>query len=85
MSFHVAFISSVLSVPVSAAGREVLRFVFTSGETLISALFTYISWHSTIAVHEMGHYVKAVRLDALNARILPEAKVAMNKWLSTSY
>ena len=76
VSFHAAFISSVLSVPpaqlreaVQADANpkyEVLRFMFLHWETLISALFLYLSWHVSIAIHEMGHYLTAVRLTALN-------------------
>ena len=44
VSFHVAFISSVLVLP-SAAGTksDVLRFIFVSPETLVSALFAACS------------------------------------------
>lgn len=67
VSFHVAFISSVLSLPgVSIFKGEVLRFVFLSPETLVSALFMYLSFHSGIAVHELGHYLTAARLNALS-------------------
>jgi len=67
VSFHVAFISSVLSLPAqSILKADVLRFIFVSWETLVSALFMYISFHTALAVHELGHYVTAARLNALN-------------------
>ena len=67
VSFHVAFISSVLALPsVEILKDEVLKFIFLSPETIISALFTYISFHTGIALHEMGHFLTAVRLNALN-------------------
>ena len=70
VSFHVAFISSVLAIPGDGATRaEVLRFIFASPETLVSALFTYIVFHSAIALHELGHFLEAARLRALNDSI----------------
>ena len=66
VSFHVAFISSVLAIPDDATTRaEVLRFIFTSSATLVSALFTYVVFHSAIAFHELGHFLEAARLRAL--------------------
>ncbi|MBT8047447.1 MAG: hypothetical protein KJO92_03480, partial [Gammaproteobacteria bacterium] len=70
VSFHVAFISSVLAIPGDVTTRtEVLRFIFTSRETLVSALFTYIVFHSAIALHELGHFLEAARLRALTDSI----------------
>ncbi|HUU92167.1 MAG TPA: hypothetical protein VM238_13285 [Phycisphaerae bacterium] len=76
VSFHAAFISSVLSLPVAelaeraVAGAnlkfEVLHFMFLSWETVASLIFLYCSWHISIAIHEMGHYLTAVKLTALN-------------------
>jgi len=67
VSFHAAFISSVLSVPADVDNKfKTLKFMFVSGETIISAIIVYISWHVGIALHEMGHYVTAARLTALN-------------------
>ncbi|MBN2543714.1 hypothetical protein JXI42_12685 [bacterium] len=80
VSFHVAFISSVLSISSSIECRsEVLQFMFTSYETLISLAFLYITFHTGIAIHEMGHYLKAVRLSALNETLLPEAQAKMEQ------
>jgi enolase len=73
VSFHVAFISSVLSIPEDAATREgVLRFIFTSPETLVSAIMTYLVFHSAISLHELGHFMEAARLRALNDSIQEE-------------
>jgi enolase len=70
VSFHVAFISSVLSIPESAATRDaVLHFIFASPETIVSALFTYAVFHSAIALHELGHFLEAARLRALSDSI----------------
>ena len=74
VSFHVAFISSLLSIPKGLFGTKVLGFVFTSYETIVSAIFWLVSFHIGIAVHELGHYLTAVRLNALNEKLLPEAK-----------
>ncbi len=75
VSFHVAFISSVLCIPFDAADKgDVLRFIFRSPETIVSVLFWYLTWHVGIAVHEMGHYLKAVDLDSLKRSLLPEAQ-----------
>jgi enolase len=78
VSFHAAFISSILSLPakdlndlVAAGGnvkRGVLEFMFwpLHGEVWISLVILYLSWHIGIAIHEMGHFLTAVKLTALN-------------------
>ncbi|MCY3024243.1 MAG: hypothetical protein NTW87_35145 [Planctomycetota bacterium] len=67
VSFHAAFISSVLSVPATATGRaETLRFMFADWETIVSVVILYLSWHTAISIHEMGHFLTAARLTALN-------------------
>ena len=67
VSFHAAFISSLLSLPESISGKlETLEFVFLSAETVISSAILYLSWHAGIAIHELGHYVTAAKLTALN-------------------
>ena len=76
VSFHAAFVSSVLSLPAAElterAARniniklDVLRFMFLSGETIISLIILYLSWHIGIAIHEMGHFLTAAKLTALN-------------------
>jgi len=77
VSFHVAYISSLLSLPPELR-NEVLKFIFFSLEgALISLAFIWFVCHSAIAIHEMGHYLEAVKLDALNAKLLPQAKEKM--------
>jgi enolase len=67
VSFHVAFISSILALPaVEILKGEVLKFIFFSPETIFSALFMFLSFHTGIALHEMGHFLKAAKLNALN-------------------
>jgi enolase len=67
VSFHAAFISSVLSLPEAVQGKlETLRFMFLSFETIVSAIILYLSWHIGIALHEMGHFLTAAKLNALN-------------------
>ncbi len=74
VSFHVAFISSVLALPTADIFKtEVLRFIFTSWETLVSALFMAISFHTCIALHELGHFLAAARLNALNDAVAADA------------
>ncbi|MDI6775296.1 MAG: hypothetical protein QME60_07905 [Verrucomicrobiota bacterium] len=77
VSFHAAFISSVLSIPAAELMKKVveqnadvkasvLAFMFLSPETFVSLAILYLSWHIGIAIHEMGHYLTAARLTALN-------------------
>ena len=78
VSFHVAFISSVLCVHEGITSRrDVLQFIFASPETLVSLVFMWFVWHSGIAIHEMGHYLKAARLNTLNEKLLPEAQATL--------
>ncbi len=79
VSFHVAFISSVLALSSAEIHKtEVLRFIFASPETLVSALFLYISFHTGIALHEIGHCLKAARLSALNEPALSEITLQLS-------
>ncbi|MBN2058608.1 MAG: hypothetical protein JW782_07415 [Candidatus Saganbacteria bacterium] len=67
VAFHAAFISSVLSLPESVSGKlDTLKFMFLSSETVISLAMLYTAWHTGIAIHEIGHYVTAAKLSALN-------------------
>ena len=80
VSFHAAFISSVLAIPGDAVSRaEVLRFIFLSPETLASAAFTYLVFHSAIALHELGHFLEAARLRALNDSIQDEVATKLGQ------
>ena len=75
VSFHVAFISSVLALPAAEIFKtDVLRFIFASWETLVSALFMGITFHVGIALHELGHFLAAARLSALNESVAVEAQ-----------
>jgi enolase len=83
VSFHVAFISSVLVLPHAAGLKtDVLRFIFTSPETVVSAFFMYISFHTGIAVHEMGHFLTAARLNALSEALVERVRQQLEKPLS---
>ena len=78
VSFHAAFISSILSLPAAelqakvAEGvnvkNAVLQFMFSplNFEVYISLIILYLSWHIGIAIHEMGHFLTAAKLTALN-------------------
>ena len=80
VSFHVAFISSVLALPPEAILKwEVLRFIFVSPETLVSAVFVYVTFHLCISLHEMGHFLTAARLNALNENVLVDVKRRMSR------
>ncbi len=80
VSFHVAFISSVLALPAAAIFKaEVLRFIFVSWETLVSALFMAITFHLGIALHELGHFVAAARLNALNEKVAVEVNEKLGR------
>lgn len=78
VSFHAAFILSVLVLPAVMRG-EVLTFMFFSPETLVSIGFLWASYHTGVAVHEMGHYVTSVKVGALNDQLLPEAEKMLQK------
>lgn len=83
VSFHVAFISSILCIPLDASHKgEVLRFIFASPETIVSVIFWYLTWHIGISAHEMGHYLSAVRLNSLDPTLLPEAQRKSRQALS---
>ncbi len=78
VSFHAAFISSVLSLPAAELTKQaaeganikgvVLNFMFSPlhMELWISLAILYLSWHIAIAIHEMGHFLTAAKLTALN-------------------
>ena len=78
VSFHAAFISSVLSVPADVENKfQTLRFMFVSWETIVSLAIWYLSWHIGIAIHEMGHFLEAVKLTALNKDSQEKAQAVM--------
>jgi enolase/phosphohistidine swiveling domain-containing protein len=79
VSFHVAFISSVLVLPsIEIFKSDVLKFIFFSPETIVSVLFMYVSFHIGIALHEMGHFLTAAKLNALNDRAQESAEVILH-------
>ncbi|MBN1361343.1 MAG: hypothetical protein JW993_12155 [Sedimentisphaerales bacterium] len=88
VSFHAAFISSVLSLPAAELAKaaadpdvniklRVLRFMFASWETVVSLVILYLSWHIAIAIHEMGHFLTAAKLTALNKDSQEKADAAL--------
>jgi len=85
VSFHVAFLSSLLMLtkaPPESWGAQwtsglVLRFMFLSPEVAISAAILYISWHVNIAVHELGHYVAAVKTNNLREHYMAQARAKL--------
>lgn len=87
VSFHAAFLTSLLSIPLHVASKfAVMREMFLSIEFLISALIWYAAWHINIAIHEMGHYLTAVRTNNLRPELAgPAAKKlaqgALQRWL----
>ncbi|MCA9672063.1 MAG: hypothetical protein KC503_40995 [Myxococcales bacterium] len=83
VSFHVAFISSVIALPSAELTKtDVLRFVFLSPETLLSAALMYTSFHAGIALHEIGHFLTAARLNALDPALLARVQPHLRgSWL----
>lgn len=89
VSFHAAFISSILSLPAEAlreqavAGHNiksvVLTFMFSPlhFEVWISLAILYLSWHVAIAIHETGHFLTAAKLTALNKSSQEKADAAL--------
>jgi enolase len=87
VSFHAAFLTSLLSIPLHVASKfAVMREMFLSVEVLISAAIWYASWHINIAVHEMGHYLTAVKTNNLRPELAGPAdrklaRPALQRWL----
>ncbi|MFX1518925.1 MAG: hypothetical protein ACFFCD_03250 [Promethearchaeota archaeon] len=79
VSFHIAFILSLLNLPAEIAGTwSVLSFVFASHETVISAFFWFSVAIIAIGIHERGHFIAAVKQKVLNPKYLPEAEKKLN-------
>ena len=75
VSFHAAFLTSLLSISTNVASRfDVVRQMFLSAEVLISAAIWYLAWHTNIAVHEIGHYLAAVRTNNLRPELAAPAQ-----------
>ena len=80
VSFHAAFLTSLLSISESISSRaDVVWQMFFSVETVISAAIWYAAWHANIALHEMGHYLMAVRTNNLRPELLGPAQARMAK------
>ena len=75
VSFHAAFLTSLLSISTSVSSRvDVIRQMFLSAEVVISAAMWYAAWHCNIAVHEIGHYLAAVRTNNLRPELAGPAQ-----------
>jgi len=83
VSFHAAFLTSLLSISTQVASRfDVVRQMFLSAEVLISAAIWYTAWHTNIAIHEIGHYLAAVRTNNLRPELAGPAQQKLNEgWL----
>ncbi|MGZ4826213.1 MAG: hypothetical protein ACXVY9_02535, partial [Terriglobales bacterium] len=80
VSFHAAFLTSLLSISTSVASRfDVVRQMFLSAEVVISAAMWYLAWHTNIAVHEIGHYLAAVRTNNLRPEFAGPAQEKMKQ------
>ncbi len=80
VSFHAAFLTSLLSIPVSVSSRfEVVRAMFLSTEVFISAAIWYLAWHTNISVHEIGHYLAAVKTNNLRPELEGPAEQKMKQ------
>ncbi len=89
VSFHAAFLSSLFMLTGSGwSTGGVLQFVFSpvwkglpghpgwgvGYEVFLSGIIWYLGWHVNIAIHELGHYVTAVRTNNLRPEYLEEAQ-----------
>lgn len=82
VSFHAAFLTSLLSIPLHVASRfDVMRQMFLSVEVVISCLMWYVAWHSNIAIHEMGHYLVAVKTNNLRPDLAGPAEQRLKQGL----
>ncbi|MBI5624618.1 MAG: hypothetical protein HY924_12640 [Elusimicrobia bacterium] len=74
VSFHAAFLTSLISITKEVGTRgEVLRQMFLSWELVISTAVWYCAWHINIAIHEMGHYLAAVKTNNLRPELAEPA------------
>ena len=87
VSFHAAFLTSLLSITANVASRfDVIRQMFLSVEVVISCLMWYAAWHCNIAIHEIGHYLAAVKTNNLRPELAGHAEQKMaegpvGRWL----
>jgi enolase len=87
VSFHAAFLTSLLSISPGVTSRfDVLRQMFLSIEVVISSFMWFAAWHCNIAIHEIGHYLEAVKTNNLRTELASRAEQkmnggALNRWL----
>jgi enolase len=87
VSFHAAFLTSLLSIPLHVSSKfAVMREMFLSVEVIISCAIWYAAWHTNIAIHEMGHYLTAVKTNNLRPELAASAEKKLTqgpfrKWL----
>jgi len=80
VSFHAAFLTSLLSIPLHVASKfDVMRQMFLSIEVVISSAFWYVAWHTNIAIHEMGHYLAAVKTSNLRPELAGPAEEKLRR------
>ncbi len=80
VSFHAAFLTSLLSIPLHVVSKfEVMQKMFLSIEVVISALIWYAAWHTNIAIHEMGHYLTAVKTSNLRPELAGSAEQKLKR------
>ena len=82
VSFHAAFLTSLLSIsPLVASRLDVIREMFFGFEVFISIAMWYAAWHVNIAIHEIGHYLAAVRTNNLRPEFAAPAQACLNQGL----
>ena len=80
VAFHAAFLSSLFMLTPGEKWEtgSVLSFMFNPldphFELWMSIAVWYLGWHVNIAVHEMGHYVTAVKTSNLRPELMKEAE-----------
>jgi len=80
VSFHAAFLTSLLSISTTVASRfDVIRQMFLSVDVVISSIIWYAAWHTNIAIHEMGHYLTAVRTNNLRPELEEQAQAKLKQ------
>jgi len=79
VSFHAAFLTSLLSIAPTVSSRiDVIRQMFLSFEVIISCAMWYLAWHTNIAIHEIGHYLAAVKTNNLRPELAVRAEKEMS-------
>jgi enolase len=80
VSFHAAFLTSLFSISPGVTSRvDVIRQMFLSPEVAISCLLWYAGWHINIAIHEMGHYLAAVKTNNLRPELGDAAQEKLSR------